>query len=481
MTASLNEPWKSREDWARGIIPSAQKSQAKVLIFMAAVFNLFSCFMLWMAATKPRLGPGEIAVVAFWVLMSLGLAAAALHQFLVWRKFGRSVLVLETIPGVVGGQIRATVKANVLLELRSPARVTLSCAVPMRKSDMVLWQEETLIHQEAFRHNHSGTLIPVAFNIPADGRPTEIADGRTSLYWMISVSAEAKGADYQAAFHVPVFKSEELLREQESVPLRIPPPLPVWPEFLAEQGIRWQSDGASVMLRFGPARHPKLAAAGALMLLAFVGVTLAFLYVVVRAQPLGLMQAAGALMVGLILASLDFLMLWGTLSYLFGTIRIRADREKLSFQSGFLGIMGGPAYPSETVASIQTAALPTWIGTLYNLKVFLKDGGSKTLTTLVREKHEAEWIAREVFKALTPDDMEPPPKTDLLMLIRKITPAVVPFVIVFWGAMIWIDFFAPKRKFEIPGSKAWAEDAADAAWEHIRTALRSARHRVNHR
>ncbi|MGC2276507.1 MAG: hypothetical protein WA571_10900, partial [Candidatus Binatus sp.] len=62
--------------------------------------------------------------------------------------------------------------------------------------DRILWRaEQTSI-------SDSSGSIPVAFMIPADGRPTDDSNPSSRIVWRLS----AKAGRYRAEFEVPVFR-----------------------------------------------------------------------------------------------------------------------------------------------------------------------------------------------------------------------------------------------------------------------------------
>ena len=60
----------------------------------------------------PRaISEGQYWTLIFLIFPLIGLAIlyAAIHRTLVWRRYGRSYVELQTLPGVVGGRLRGDV------------------------------------------------------------------------------------------------------------------------------------------------------------------------------------------------------------------------------------------------------------------------------------------------------------------------------------------------------------------------------------
>ena len=109
----------------------------------------------------------------------------------------------------------------------------------------------------------------------------------------------------------------------------------------------------------------------------------------------------GPLAFPIVFGLFELLLLWISLQLWLGVSRVTAERGMLLLARG-IGFPGGErALPSAEVADIsatigmQAGAIP-----YYDVVVRQKDGKKVTAGSSVRDKHEAEWLAVTIKKAL---------------------------------------------------------------------------------
>lgn len=208
-----DEPWKWREDWARGV--------AEDRLHKAGVF--FWIFALsWTAISSPVafLIPGELAkgnkmilIALLFPLVGLILLASALYMSVRKAKYGQSVFHLDTVPfspgRSVGGSVRVRLSdmpaEGFAMKLSSVHRVVTGSGKNSSTRETVLWQEEKMIPAGAAAPNPDGVLLPVNFALPRDAHPTDESFSSNSYHWRLHISADVPGIDYTAEFELPVF------------------------------------------------------------------------------------------------------------------------------------------------------------------------------------------------------------------------------------------------------------------------------------
>jgi len=131
-------------------------------------------------------------------------------------RYGNSFLAYEEFPYFLGGTLRARLRAPRHLAVLNSLSFTLRCvqeryvttgAGNNRRSQVVcyeLYKDVVTLDHERLA-NFVGAEIPVEFRLPADRLTTSLAD-TPPTYWQIEAKGEARGADYQAYFLVPVYK-----------------------------------------------------------------------------------------------------------------------------------------------------------------------------------------------------------------------------------------------------------------------------------
>lgn len=147
-------------------------------------------------------------------------AVASLRRAWHRRKYGTSTLAMNTMPGRLGRTLEMRVRAGVdPSAMQGDAfQVTLTC-YHRRKSGRntswhALWEAEAEAHGEAASSSHAeppvgGSVeIPVSFDLPA-GAPRSTPEKKSQrIAWILEVTAETSGLDYQSYFEIPVFEPE---------------------------------------------------------------------------------------------------------------------------------------------------------------------------------------------------------------------------------------------------------------------------------
>ncbi len=111
------EPWLWREDWAQGSIPSKTRSTMIGAWVFAVLWNLVSAPLLFFIPQQAAKKPVAYLGLLFPVV-GVFLLIRAIRQTLAYREFGKTVLEMASIPGVIGGELKGVIQARFP---RSPA------------------------------------------------------------------------------------------------------------------------------------------------------------------------------------------------------------------------------------------------------------------------------------------------------------------------------------------------------------------------
>lgn len=212
--AHPDEPWLARKDWAEGKINSSTKTSAIVLFVVTLYWNAIS---VPLAAVFPHDEVAKANWIPLLVLIFPAVGAILLLCLVVktlrWRKYGRSVFEMASVPGVIGGQLAGVVRVSKKVEPDDGFRLTLHCiqtiAAGDSSSEKSVWQDEQVIGRELSQSNPENSAIPVLFQIPYECLPTDLEGENRPTYWRLTVSAKTPGLDYSATFDVPVFKTPD--------------------------------------------------------------------------------------------------------------------------------------------------------------------------------------------------------------------------------------------------------------------------------
>ena len=140
--------------------------------------------------------------------VGVGLLLWALRRSLRIKKFGGSVLQLNTVPPTPGGDLAATIHVARPVPGGGPMQLRLQCILRHRSgtrrntTNKVLWQESQKLGEVS--SSLEGTDIPVCFHIPADAQTTTGFDWNQQILWRLEARGKSGLVNYFARFEVPV-------------------------------------------------------------------------------------------------------------------------------------------------------------------------------------------------------------------------------------------------------------------------------------
>ncbi|MDA3874151.1 MAG: DUF3592 domain-containing protein, partial [Kiritimatiellae bacterium] len=209
-------PWTWREDWAAGEIRSGGKTKAVVLTVFAIVLVLASIPVL-LAFPSEFFEKGNNAMAIALVFPSVGLFlfAGAARAWIGYRKYGNCTLVLQEVPGVIGGALSGGVRIpspvnaedGFTMTLRCIRRVVTGSGKHRNTREHELWADSRRLKTGHISSDRSLTILPVLFHIPYECEPVDRDDSRNQVLWRLTVEARTPGVDFEAEFEVPVFKT----------------------------------------------------------------------------------------------------------------------------------------------------------------------------------------------------------------------------------------------------------------------------------
>jgi hypothetical protein len=184
------KPWLVRKAWRERRIVS---HGARGCFFVLAIifFGSMAFLGFTIALYNVSKNPEGAATGLFVGAISGGFLAVVTYSWRNWRKFGKSVCHLETLPGVIGGWFKASV------EVKLPADVTPVVKVKLENFTIEWWRPRVRIRFTRIQGDRY--MVPVRFQIPA----------RKDYYetWQLKVRAEFPGVNLRADFIVPIFKT----------------------------------------------------------------------------------------------------------------------------------------------------------------------------------------------------------------------------------------------------------------------------------
>ena len=195
------KPWLARKAWRERRIVS---HGARGCFFALAIpfFGIPTILCLIGILINLPENPGEAGMALFIGSVFGGALAVTTYWWRNWRKFGKSVCHLETLPGVIGGWFKASVEVKLPADVTPPVKVELKnfkMVGGRHPVTLVKWETSENILPERYTHiKGKWYMLPIRFQIPA----------RKDYYpgWSLRVRAKFPGVDLNASFLVPIFE-----------------------------------------------------------------------------------------------------------------------------------------------------------------------------------------------------------------------------------------------------------------------------------
>lgn len=394
------EPWRWREDWAKGRVESQATSRMAAIWIFAIFWNAISSPVIPAIQKEWAHGKKEVLFALLFPLVGLGLLAWAIRTTLQRRKFGRPALKLLNPTGVVGGQLAGLVEVPAKLRPEGGFQTRLACVekVMSRRSgerhtqESVRWEHQGTVSQDLLAHELDRTAIPVQFDIPASLPDSSMDNENPRIIWRVTVQAALPGVDFSESYEVPVFRTADS-------PLAKAAPLedvPRWDkpveQFTPPVGTRIRVEplpagGCSVV--FPAARN--LGAVFILFLLASIfGAAIGFM--IVKKAPI---------FFPIIFGLFEVFMVFGVFHMLCHSSRVEVTGRALRLQSRWLFFSKQYEWTIAEIADVYVRrGMQAGDKSYYDVKLKLRDGRDRELGSSVPGSEYAAWLAAVIREAM---------------------------------------------------------------------------------
>ncbi len=423
--------WLVRPEWAAGKIKSTAAAQSWMFLLFGTVFGgMGAAFTVAMLPQELSRHNYLALFILLFPLIGFGFLIAFARARLRHRRFGDCYFELAQIPAPLGGTLEGQILAGTRLRFEHGLHLRLSCLRRFTSGsgdnrstqESILWQDEKIFRPDADlpepEPGRSG--IPVYFKLPAD-QPEATPETGDGIYWRLEARAKMSGPGFAAVFEVPVFRvagaitadgeddaADPTAALQESVE-----------DIRREEGsqIEITAGTAGREFYFPAARNPGAAA----FITAFYLVWTFFLWLmIVKKAPL---------LFPIVFGLFDVLILSGVLTAWFKSSRVTISRDGVATENRWLvfrrprrfaaadiveiitqpGMQSGTKVywaiklvtraASDRFATDKADFQPT--GQLPSLKMQIREARRGTaLASDIASKPEADWLAREMTKAL---------------------------------------------------------------------------------
>lgn len=394
--ADDEKPWLKRADWAAGRIVSSSES-ALVFLWIFAIFwcGISAAITIAVVPQEWRRGNHEALIALIFPVVGLALLTYVLRMTLARRRYGQSIFEMAAVPAAPGGTLEGMIQLNTRLRPEHGLHLRLSCirrtstgtGKDRHTSEKILWQDEKWLRPDLPEpEGHTG--IPVFFLLP-DDRPESTAGKGDGIHWLLEASARVPGPNFQAVFEVPVFKLPEASGASDD---------PTRPYQMSLDEIRQAihshirvndtPDGGREFI-FPAARNPGFASGATVFWLIWTG---AVIFLICHRAPF---------VFPLVFGAVDLLMTLFLLDLWLRRSRVVVTPAEITVRTSWLGL----GY-QRRLAAAQVAALELQQGAsaghqaYYDLKIRSPDSRQITAAAYIADKPEADWLVREMTKAL---------------------------------------------------------------------------------
>lgn len=324
------KPWLARREWADNRIQCNSRGGLWFVWAFALLWNAISAPVLFAVPEELAKDNYLVLVGLLFPLVGMLLLAWAIHTSLSWRRFGQLALVMDPFPGAIGGQVGGSLDLPLAYDAQQRFPVTLVCARSYEtgsgknrsRRESLIWQAQGLAYAEP---GMSGTRLNFCFDVPANLPASEDYSNDYRL-WRLSINADLPGVDLGRQFEIPVYPTGE----KSFRPLRLStehPQAVAQREALIESVLEIQQIPGGVELFFPMLRNPSGPLWGVLFGLVFGGAGVGMYFA----------GDAPAILVWSFIP-IGALILFFSIKALFGSLRVRLDREGLLSQRYWLGL-----------------------------------------------------------------------------------------------------------------------------------------------
>ena len=392
------EPWKWREDWAAGEAASETKHTMEFAWFISILWNLVSSPLLFLLPSEIfEKGNYPAMLGLLFPVVGVGLLIRAIRETIEWRKFGNSVFRMNTVPGVIGGEISGTVDLASSFDPGQVFDASLSCINRRKTStgkttstiETILWQEKLDSIRPEARLEAMGSAVPVRVSIPPECLPSDGRNPNNAILWRLEVHAAVPGVDYDAKFEVPVFTTASSKASLQSEESQEPPPSGYEPTAGAGISLDALPTGGAV-ISVKPARVGGPLAATAVFTALWTGV---IVFLAALGVP-GLFVA--------IFSLFELILLFAVAQLGFGRSRILFEADSVTVQNSVAGIAVRSTISARDIESVTpTIGMQSGKSVLYAVTITFRNGRKQVMRVNLKEKHDAEWLAAEIRRRIS--------------------------------------------------------------------------------
>lgn len=209
------QPWLRSRAWRRREVVWGNPVGNGVLLLAYLFFGGPALFFIWLGIVDPPSRSGESFLIPGLLMGSLlaFIVGGLTYWRLRYRRYGNSVCRLITLPGVVGGWLKADVECALPAGPDNTVVVRLKNMVQAGKRLVEVWRMEQRLAVPVRAGKR--TIVNIRLQIPRTPeqkipvlRPS-LLDRLGQPVWILELEKKVPGIDFLAQFAVPVYDTPE--------------------------------------------------------------------------------------------------------------------------------------------------------------------------------------------------------------------------------------------------------------------------------
>jgi hypothetical protein len=393
------KPWLARADWSAGKIISSATAGLGVLFIMGLIFTTMGGFISFLAFPK-ELPQGNylLLLVLLFPAVGIGLLVYGVRQWRGQRRFGESMFVMASVPGVPGSALQGSIQTGAAFRPEQGLHLRLSCirrtvsssGENRQVSENVIWQDEKILKNEAVSAQGDHAGIPVYFQLPSN-QPESFAHGNEAIIWRLEAKAKMSGPDFKAVFDVPVFNVAG------APPARAVTADPTAKLEMPIEEIR-QDEHSKIRVSNAPGGREFYFPAARNLGSAF-GITV-FMLIVAAAVWFMIRLKAGFLF-PIVFGIFAALLFCGCINLWFKRTRVTINSTRVSAAKHWLIFGGTRLFDAGDVAHFECKiGMQSGQQVFQDIQLITRTDKRFTVATSIASKPEADWLVQEMNKAL---------------------------------------------------------------------------------
>lgn len=408
--APTQAPWMNNEVWASGNIRDTSVQNLLSLWVITVVWNVAAIMGVRPCIQDAIHTHQALPLLALvFPMAGLGVFTWALRRTTRIVKFGDSILHLQTLPAVPGGNLAGTIHVSRAVCGIGKMELRLRCVAVEQnskdRSEHLLWQQRLIL--DALPACPRGTDIPVLFDIPSTAQATSGIDQDAGIRWRLEARCQTRGVSYFSRFEVPVFAAtpaEITAAAAAAEPVVVHRLVGATDprRRLSERGIICQPlAGNGLRIHFAAARSKSGAMfpTGIGLVFTGIGVALALASTDLLFRIITWSFAAILLLIGLVM---DYVAIYCWLA----SNEITVRHGWLTVENRLLLLHWQKTYTAKDISDISADDAGTWEITsdsgkttkqvTYGIKLKTRNGKSTFISTDIFQKDYAAWLAEEI-------------------------------------------------------------------------------------